>query len=756
MSSNRATLLEAPIAGDGTFARLLELTGNLLCVLDSGGLVRAATGARGMFGHPAADIVGENLFERIHPDDVVAARARILALTTDAPPLRFEHRCRRNDGTYRWIAWCVARDDARSLSVVLRDVTERKWVEHEVQASLSLVEATLESTADGLLVADKSGRIVTFNRKFLELWGIPDSVVFSGSDEIDGFCEPRLAPDEDHLTMARELDEAEDVERYEILSLRDGRVLERYSRPRRTGDVIEGRVWSFRDVTERVRAEHELHEHLNMGIEHAVEGIVRLDARGRYASINAVFARMIGYEAAELLGKEAGWLCHPEDRARLHAARAKMAEAGKEEMELRAVRKDGSVIVLRALLVRAAGGDAGYYGFVSDITEKKSLEQRLLTTDRMTSMGTLAAGVAHEINNPLSFVITNTSVLDDALRDPADGLDEGRLAELKAIVSDIRDGAERVRRIVRDLKMFSRPDDTANGAIDVRRVLESSLSMAWNEIRHRARLVKDYGDVAMVEANDGQLGQVFLNLLINAAHAIPEGDADNNEIRVATSTDRDGRVVIEIRDTGSGIPEDIVPRIFDPFFTTKPVGVGTGLGLSVCHGIVAKLGGEITVKSRVGEGTSFRVVLRPAVAGVKAAPALSKVTPRAERRDRILVVDDEAMIGTSIQRFLSRHHYDVAVCTDGREALALLAQPSSFELVLCDVMMPRFSGMDVYEALMQVSPAIARRMVFMTGGVFTPRAKAFLDQVPNHRLDKPVDMDRLLEWMRDTLHPVGG
>jgi PAS domain S-box-containing protein len=755
--SHRApTLRDAP-DDFGALARLVALTGDLLCVLETDGIVRSAAGSLAVLGRKAAELVGENLIARVHPDEIVATRVRLDGLANDTAPIRFESRCRSEDGAYQWIAWCVAREKDRSFAAVLRDATERKWVEHEIEASLSLVEATLESTADGLLVADRSGHVVTFNRRFLGLWGITDAVIFSGPGEIDRFCEPLLVANADHFSMERELDEAREAERYEVLHLADGRVFERYSRPRQIGAVTEGRVWSFRDITERVRAERELHEHLNMGIEHAVEGIARIDEEGRYASVNTVFARMIGREENELVGVAIASLVHPDDHARVIAARTSVGDGKqeKQELELRGIHKDGSIVLLRALLVRAKGKDAGFHLFMRDITEQKEMEQRLLITDRMTSMGTLAAGVAHEINNPLSFVIANASVLDESLPSMTH-LGEAKHAELKEIVSDIRDGAERVRRIVRDLKMFSRPDDTTSAAVDVRKVLESTVNMAWNEIRHRARLVKDYGEVPLVEANDGQLGQVFLNLLVNAAHAIPEGNVEKNEIRIVTSTDRDGRVVVEIRDTGAGIPERVLPRIFDPFFTTKPVGVGTGLGLSVCHGIVAKLGGDISVESTVGTGTTFRVRMRPAVERPKTVAPPAEITPRAEHRDQILVVDDEVMIGTSLRRILSRKHYDVAVCTGGREALDLLAKPSDFQIILCDMMMPDVSGMDVYEELMRTAPDIARRMVFMTGGVFTPRAKTFLDEVPNHRLEKPIDLPRLLEWMRDTLHPASG
>ena len=249
---------------------------------------------------------------------------------------------------------------------------------------------------------------------------------------------------------------------------------------------------------------------------------------------------------------------------------------------------------------------------MKDITEQRELQGRLLLADRLASMGTLAAGVAHEINNPLSFVIANAGLLGEVLPRLASDGDEKALAEASDLLNDVKDGAERVRKIVRDLKMFSRPEDTKSGAVDVRQVLESSINMAWNEIRHRARLVKDYGADTIVEGNDAQLGQVFLNLLINAAQAIPEGNADQNEIRVVTRLDPgdDTRIQVQIQDTGGGIPAAVLPRIFDPFFTTKPVGMGTGLGLSVCHGIVAKLGGDIKVDSKPGIGTTFSVLLR--------------------------------------------------------------------------------------------------------------------------------------------------
>ncbi|MCK6592103.1 MAG: ATP-binding protein, partial [Polyangiaceae bacterium] len=299
----------------------------------------------------------------------------------------------------------------------------------------------------------------------------------------------------------------------------------------------------------------------------------------------------------------------------------------------------------------------------------------------------------------------------------------------------------------RDLKTFSRADEERRGAVDVARVLDASINMAWNEIRHRARLVKNYGRVPHVEANEARIGQVFLNLLINAAQAVPEGAADKNEIRVSTQLEGADKVRIDIRDTGTGIAPDALRRIFDPFYTTKPVGVGTGLGLSICHGIVAQLGGEIVVSSELGKGSTFSVLLP--VARTSAVAAKAKVEAvRAGRRGRVLVVDDEAMIGAAIRRTLSSEH-DVTPLTSAREALNRILAGERYDVVLCDLMMPVMSGMELYDELVQKAPEQAKRIIFLTGGAFTPKGQAFLDQVPNPRLDKPFDNQNLRSMVRE-------
>jgi signal transduction histidine kinase len=374
--------------------------------------------------------------------------------------------------------------------------------------------------------------------------------------------------------------------------------------------------------------------------------------------------------------------------------------------------------------------------------ERRTMEEQLLISERMTSMGMLVAGVGHEINNPLAALLANLDytlkVLPDGLVLPSGAPDGGRVL---SALRDARDAADRIRQIVRDLKIFSRSDEEKQSSIDVRQVLEPSLRMSWNEIRHRARLVKEYREVPPVRANEARLGQVFLNLLMNAAQAIPEGKSEENQVCVRTDTDAKGRAVIEVSDSGCGIEPENLEKIFEPFFTTKPVGVGTGLGLPICHRVVASMGGYLTVESKVGRGSTFRVVLPPsqdaAVPGPSSIPIASE-----PQRGKVLFIDDEPMIGEALQRLLSADHEVVAV-SSAREALDRFRAGEHFDVVICDLMMPEMTGMDLHRELSELAPEQAERMVFATAGAFTPRAREFLAKVPNKQLEKPFDYERL-------------
>ena len=477
---------------------------------------------------------------------------------------------------------------------------------------------------------------------------------------------------------------------------------------------------------------------------------------GYFKRVNPSWTRTLGWTEAELMAVPSVDFVHPDDRERTLAGRQKLG-AGEEMGALvnRYRCKDGTY---RWLEWRSFGHpERGLvYAAARDVTEQKladerlrqaqereaQLERQLTFADRMASVGTLASGVAHEINNPLASVTANIALIIESL-----DVAPVNVAELRAMALDVKEGAQRIGTIVRGVMTFSRLEDERRALMDLRPVLELASNMTSNEIRHRARLVKIIHDTPSVVADEARLGQVFINLLLNAAQAIPEGHASSNEITLTASTDHEGRAVVEVRDTGAGISAQVIGRIFDPFFTTKPVGVGTGLGLSISHGIVVGLGGTISVTSEPGRGTTFRVVLPPAPSvtapvAIEAAAAAIHATD-APARAVILVVDDEPAVGKAIRRVLMDH--DVTVVTRATEGLELIAADQSFDLIITDLMMPEMSGMDFYDELARRFPDAAARVVFVTGGAFTPDARSFLDRVKNPVIEKPFGLKQLRE-----------
>jgi PAS domain S-box-containing protein len=451
---------------------------------------------------------------------------------------------------------------------------------------------------------------------------------------------------------------------------------------------------------------------------------------GRIIYINPAAVRGLRYDnASQIIGKPLLDFVHPDDHELIKARAAQTAREGKAPIaESRMLRRDGTIafVEAEAVLLDFDGQPANVV-IAHEVTERRELFARVATADRLLSMGTLAAGVAHEINNPLSYLVSNLEIL---ARDVA--------PELAALVADAREAADRVSSIVDDLHQLTRPGGDSLGPVDVVEIITSSIKMANNELRHRARLVTSYEPrLPRVDASSSRLGQVFLNLLVNAAHAIVEGHADSEEVRVrvTASPDRD-YVVVEIEDTGVGIPAEILGRVFDPFFTTKPHGIGIGLGLAISHQIVRSIGGEISVTSTVGVGTTFRISLRAADPKAKITEPHIDV-PASMSPLRILLIDDEVQVGRAVVALLAPEHEVVAV-TRARVALERLAIDDAFDVILCDVMMPEMNGMELYEHL----PAYYRdRLVFVTGGAFTPQARTFL--AGRVYLDKPFSEEQL-------------
>jgi PAS domain S-box-containing protein len=511
----------------------------------------------------------------------------------------------------------------------------------------------------------------------------------------------------------------------------------------------QGAIVIFREVGEEREASDALArsgQRFRRLIELAPDAVWILDGR-RLLFANPAAVRMHRYGSVEeLLAADVSSLLAVEDQESMRERTHEMLRTGKPlpAREYRTRRRDGSWFMaeVQSTPVEWEGVPA-VMGVARDVTDRKEMEARLAQSERLAALGTLLAGIAHEMNNPLSYAVLGIEqAIAQAERLSAPPQE---IAKLREALDGALHGASRVGAIIGQIRASSRPDTNESGPVDVRAVLETALRVTRNELHHRARLVTELGPAGpvIVVGSANRLEQVFVNLLVNAVQALPDGRADN-EIRVALRATPARQVVVEVSDNGSGIPDDVQPRIFDPFFTTKPVGLGLGLGLSICHGIVTNHGGTISVESAVGRGSTFRVLLPEAApatpAGATAPGATAAATPAASpaRRRRVLVIDDEPTLATMIRRVLSRD-CDVDLASDAREGLSRLESGTAYDVVLCDLMMPDVTGMDLYADVAARHPGLERRFIFMTGGAFTPRATEFLAQVPNRRLEKPFE-----------------
>jgi len=434
----------------------------------------------------------------------------------------------------------------------------------------------------------------------------------------------------------------------------------------------------------------------------------------------------------------------------------------------------------------------------TEMADRLRLEKELRHAQKLEALGRLVAGIGHEVNNPLAYVMANldwavnelsrtTTELAEgaanvsapprsqpvrsappgvrelrASRQPPASPPEGEPADgLVATLGAIRDalveaasGAERIRRIVNSAREFSRPREEPPTAVDLSRCFDAALRIVGNEIRHRARLVVGFADTPPVLADPHRLEQVFVNLLMNALQALPD-EGDHQEIVVRTEVkDRDW-VVLTIRDTGTGIAEADLEHAFDPFFSTRQVGKGTGLGLWICRTIIESFGGTIGLESRLGHGTTARVTWPCAEVVETPTPARGRTPPpepEARRRARILLVDDEPAVLRGLKRALSGH--DIRATTNGREAVEIY-KAEAFDVVFCDLMMPGFGGMDFLAELEKLGPEHARRVVIMTGGVFTDPMREFVARCKNRFIPKPFDTKKLRELVEAELRCRG-
>jgi PAS domain S-box-containing protein len=603
--------------------------------------------------------------------------------------------------------------------------------------------------ADGLpigvlVLRPPNGSFVYANQAFAEILGVPARTdievgAFARSYRLhtrDGALYP-----EENLLFVRVLREKADVMVDDVVVHRpDGKkvFVRALARPLFEGGAIAQVVITITDVTREVEAQARAQlaeRRLDHLLERAPIILFAFDRSGVVTLSEGRGLHAIGFAPKELVGRSVFELFASDP---VLLAQADRVLAG-EEFTVESRIGPAALEVVFTPVRDDAGEVQGAIGVSLIVTERVNMQSQLLQAERLASMGTLSASVAHEINNPLSYVLSNLDFAAKELADPESVPKSGELAEW---VSLAREGAARVARIVRGLKAFGRQDDDRLEPTDVLAALERSLDMADNAIRHRARLVRSLKDVPPVFANDLRLSQVFVNLLLNAAQAIPEGHRDANEIRVrAWHEEAQSAVIVEIEDTGTGMEPEVKARAFEPFFTTKPIGVGTGLGLSICHGIVHGLGGSIDVESRPGEGTKIRLRL-PASGRARQTDAVLRPRGAPLRRGRLLIVDDNERVANTFAMRLSDH--DVEVSLDPRAAADRVLGGDSFDVIFCDLMMPAMTGMDLYAVIARDRPKQAERMVFVTGGAFTPAARDFVASVPNAVLEKPFDEEKLV------------
>jgi len=400
--------------------------------------------------------------------------------------------------------------------------------------------------------------------------------------------------------------------------------------------------------------------------------------------------------------------------------------------------------------------------------EREGMQARLDEAERLALLGRVVAGVGHELNNPLAYLSLNVEAVRESLlklaqdaRSDKAGFEplhqQGtRFETLLGRVADCETGLERIRQVASNLRSLSRQNESADAHLALNEILDGARAMVRSQVEQRATLVCAYDRLPSVFGHAGRLGQVFVNLLANAAQAIPEGQQDQHRITVRGSSTAT-HAVIEIEDTGQGIPSDVLPHVFEPFFTTRedPQG-GTGLGLSVSRQIVIAHGGELTIESRVGIGTIARVSLpiSAASAGAHADAKVAEQPSHSPRRGRVLVLDDDPLVARALTNLLKREH-EVVERHRATEALDLLREGQRFDVILCDVLMPDMDGAAFFEALSRGLPELTETVVFMTGGAFTPRTTAFVENLKTPVIAKPFDAAKLRALVRTRVDGPG-
>lgn len=647
-----------------------------------------------------------------------------------------------------------------SLERIVRLVRERR---------LAMI---LETSGDAMLAWDRAGVIADSNaaasslagRARDELIGMPISeILVAASDLGSGTPPPSQGVRMDLLRRTRAGGHERVPVAATVTSVEDDPLVAAHVLLRDLTHVVEGE----REAAKRVARIRELEEQHRTLLDNAPLIIFRLDPKTTELQyLNRQAERLLGVPTVEAL-RTRGFLrkAHAEpdgvDAFDSAVARAKTGAVALP-YEARLKRRHGEELVARGTVYPIVGerGDViAIEGVLADVSAEHAARTRLVQADRLSTLGTLAAGVAHEINNPAAFLLIGLDMLDRSISGPGALLEPGVRASVGSLMAELRDSVQRIVDIARDLRQFASPPPPWPGRaviVDINRTVESALTLTRGQIIERAQLIRDLTEVPPVIMRDGRLGQVIVNLLVNAAQAIPKEYPSDHSIKVSTRSD--GQTVeIEVSDTGVGISPENMGRIWTPFFTTKGSDVGMGLGLPISREIVESAGGTIRVESPLpGQARGSRFVIELPAAGALPDARPSSLPPPARAsvsRARVLVVEDEPTLARVLADELGAAH-DVTLADSAFAALDRLAN-ERFDVVLCDIRMPGMSGDALYTAIAERDPKQAERFIFMTGVGFGAGIETFLEKVKRPVLDKPFPIDVALQHIAKILNRAG-
>ncbi len=715
----RAKRLRGLVAEQEHVRSILESALDAVIAIDAEGrVIEWNRQAERIFGWKRSEILGQPLSSAVVPPryrEQYERGLRVYLETGRGEVLnrRVEFSALRRDGSefpVELSVVAVRSGDETIFTAFVRDISGQLEDKKRLEQSLSLLQATLESTADGILVVDNQGKIVSYNRKFLDLWRIPDVVIAARDDDLAlSYVLDQLKDPQQFLAKVRELYADPEAESFDILDFKDGRVFERYSQPHCLGGHTVGRVWSFRDVTHRremTEALRRSEESYRQLFERATYGIYRSTVDGRLVTVNPALVRMLGYDSPEELlaiDMVRDLYLDPGERRRLieHYRSAKVIEG----VEVTWKRKDKTPVVVRlsgTALRDESGEVTGFEMIVEDVTERRNLEEQLRQSQKMESVGQFVGGIAHDFNNLLTVILANAEMLARNLPPEAE--------DLKADLEELRGAAQRGASMVKKLLAFSRRDELRFSPVNLAQLASDLTGVLRRLVPENIELRFLGGDCeACVIADRGAIEQILVNLVTNARDAMPEGGiltietAETYLDEEFQSTHGWGEagpyVLLSISDTGIGMDEKTRERAFEPFFTTKPPGVGTGLGLAMTYGLVKHHRGFVEILSELGAGTTVRIYLPKVTEQVVPQPEVSLVS-EAGGSETILLVEDDPAVRRAAVKALEKQGYTVIVASDGAEALDLFDRHADrVDLILSDVVMPRIGGRSLYEAL---------------------------------------------------------